>query len=277
MTDEGTAEVSADAAAPVDGIEAPVDSGPPAGNPAWDEMLGVIPAALHPAITPHLQRWDQNYQEVTTKYAPYKQFLDQGIDPSALASSLGFYEYANQNPRAIYDALVENFGEAWGLGQGQPVQPSPANGQQQEVDLANPFQEQPFNIEDSPVVQKLRGDLDTVVRALTAKEEAAQSEAVNQQIDSELNSLREKHGNYDERYVLSLAATGKYSLEQAVSAYKEMEGQIMSQQAPSPFAPRVISPSGNGMPSQRVDVTKLDNNGAKALAVQLAQSLSKQQ
>lgn len=255
------------------------------GNPAWDDMLGKIPPALHPAITPYLQDWDKNYQDVTTKYSPYKEFVDNNVAPQTLNEALQFVQYAQQNPRAIYDALVQNFGEQWGInGQGQTQEvPNPTGQSPQEVDLSNPF-EGDFDIEKHPVVQQLReqlqqvaGNTDTLARAYMAEREAEQQAQINQQIDQELAGLKEKYGNYDEQYVFSLAATGKYSLEQAVQQYKQMEQNVLANAQPSPgsLAPRVMSPTG-GMPSQRVDVTKLGDKDARSLAVQLAQSMTGQ-
>src|SRR6478609_6160995 len=101
---------------PVNEGDAPVDSAPvdtatqqqPTGeNPAWGELLGVLPSSLHQQVKPFLSKWDQGVQERLTKvqsqYDPYKDFV--GTDPEQIRASMKLAELVASDPRGFYDNL----------------------------------------------------------------------------------------------------------------------------------------------------------------------------
>lgn len=79
-------------------------------NPAWDPILELIPEQLHEKVIPHLSKTDKHVQELQQKYAPYKSFVDNGINPEALQASFELGQAISANPRAVYDQMREQFG-----------------------------------------------------------------------------------------------------------------------------------------------------------------------
>jgi hypothetical protein len=90
-----------------------------------------------------------------------------------------------------------------------------------------------------------------------------QAEA-DQQLDNDLKSLREKFGEFDDRYVLGLAMAG-VSLEEAVQEYQKKFG---GSRPADPNTPNVLTPGG-GLPTDRVDPKKLDGPGTRSLVEQM--------
>lgn len=234
-------------------------------NPKWDTLLSKVPAQLHPMMAPTLHEWDTNYQDLATKFSPYKDFAENGVDAESIQQALGLMQYSTENPRAIFDALVQNFPEfVEGLGQAQ----TPVGNQQVvddgQMDLGNPFEN--MDIANHPKFQELQGNMDLLAGYLSSQvtqQEEAQASAA---LDVELETLGQKYGAFDEQYVFGLAVTG-VPLETAVQRYKQMEQNIRSQPAPGHNFPPVMTPGG-GMPSSALDVTKLDDKSTRGLALQ---------
>ena len=263
---EGVAEAAA-AQETTDAAVTPEVSGAEVvrGNPAWGEILDKTPSALHPMMTPVFEKWDKNFQEVQTKYAPYKTYVDQGVAPETIDQSLQIMRLLNENPRAIFDQMVETFKDEWGLNQqqaeqaaaqqvqGQPEQTPPS------LDLG---QENVYDITKDPRFVELKQQQDVLANYLTTQiqqqEAAAQEEAANKALDTEIAKVKQEKGNFNERIVFSLVASNPgMSIADAVDIWK---ADLSANARPAPGAnyPPVMSPGG-GSPSQAVDVTALNN------------------
>lgn len=88
-------------------------------NPAWqpifdefdnDPSMKFISDKIKEKLTPHLTRQDQAYQEVTTKYAPYKDYVDNNISPELINQSINAFRYLNENPKEVHQKLSEFLG-----------------------------------------------------------------------------------------------------------------------------------------------------------------------
>lgn len=232
----------------------------PGLNPAWNDVLSVLPEQFHNVVTPHFQQWDQSAQQRIEQvnsqlgqFEPYKPFVDNGISPEDLEQGIRLMYELNTNPQAVYEAIAEahNFG---------------GNGEQESEIEPEEGEEGAFQ---DPRFDNLQQGLDLVAQVLLEdqnKKIQAQAEA---DLESELTALREKHGDFDEAYVLSLMAND-ISAEDAIAAFQGLSQNIL-QKNPRPFAPSVMGNSGGGtgLPSQAIDPRKLSGKDTRSLVEQM--------
>jgi len=227
-------------------------------NPAWNELLGVLPDPFKPLVTPHLRKWDKNFTEVQTKYKPFDSFIEQGINPEDLTNAYQVFKVLNDNPRAIYDRMVETFGAEWGLNNASvaPVVQGPNSPVEEELDF-NSFP----GMENDPKFKELMKNQEVLAQYLYAQEQAKKEAEADQALATELDNLRTKYGDFPEDIVMGLAVSGM-PLEKAV----QRATQVAGQQRPAPSAPQIM-PTNGGLPSNAVDVTSLTPKDTRGLAL----------
>lgn len=250
-------------------------------NPAWNELLGIMPTQLHPQLIPYLQKWDQGVQSLVQKvhsqYEPYKQFVDAQVDPQNIQYALQIMEHLNNNPRQIWDAMGQHYG--WIGEQGQP---EPQAAQQQ--NFTENYDDLGIGTEEDPRIAQMAEQLELMRQAIVADWEQKQQQAQQQQLieqqqqedqalEQELTSLREKYGDYDEQYVLGLMGAGMEA-EKAVQQYQQLTQQIL-QNRPGNFAPTVLSGKG-GIPSTAVDRRNMTGEQRRALVANMLAAAKQQ-
>lgn len=261
----------------MDGIEGgQVQGGEPTGNdapgpnPAWNDVLSVIPQELHQQVTPHFQRWDQAAQQRVEQansqleaFQAYQPFLEHGIDPDELRNGLQLLYQINNDPGSVYNALGQAYGLANGAGN-----PGVNDGTGEGAD-GQEYQD--------PRVAELQQNLELVSQIILNDQQAKQAQQADQQLDAELNSLKQKFGDYDEGYVLAMMQNGM-SGEDAVQAFQSFRNNLL-QSNPRPFAPNVMggSQGGAGYPSQQIDPAKMSRQEARQAAIQMLQAAAIQQ
>jgi hypothetical protein len=251
----------------VQGIESTGDNSPGL-NPAWEPVLSLLPEQFHNVVTPHFQQWDQAAQSKIEaansslkEFEPFKPLLEHGISFDEVTNGLRLAYEINNNPENVYKALVE----AYKFGQ-QPETPNEDNEGESDLIAKLP-----------PELQSQLGQqgdlLKTVAQIVLNDAQAKQQATADKELDDELNSLREKIGDYDERYVLSLMQGGM-SAEEAGQAFVELK-QSFNQSRP--FAPTVLGGSGgSGIPSNAIDPTKLSSKDTRSLVAQMLEQAAKQ-
>lgn len=234
-----------------------VQGNAPGPNPAWNDVLSVIPQEFHEKITPHFQQWDRSAQERieqvnsrVKEFEPYGAFLEHGIEPSELENGLRLLYEVNNNPQAVWDAL----GKAYNL-------TGNSGGSQEESDPEANYQDPRFD--------QLQQGIELVSQIVLQDQQAKAAAQADQELDRELADLKTKHGDYDERYVLAMMQSGM-SGEQAVQSYHGLRNNLL-QNNPRPFAPNVMGSSGGGTgyPSQAIDPTKLSGKDTRNLVAQM--------
>lgn len=234
------------------------------GNPAWNEILGVLPDSLHSVVKPALEKWDSNYREgiskVQSRYEPYREILDTGIEPQNLQYALALLDKIENDPRAIYDALAEHNGWAENSGQGQP---------NSEID---PDEYDPENLPDDPRLLRAEQLSEAVAEYVMSQhqqqQEAEEDEALNQHI----SSLKEKHGIEEndelvDRFIMGLMLAGA-SAEDAFDEYIKMTQGIATRPRANDGAPVVLG--GGGVPSTAINRDQLrDPKARRALVAQM--------
>lgn len=261
MTDSTGVEGVAEAAAAQQTTDAATEVSPAevvAGNPAWGEILDKTPSALHPMMTPVFEKWDKNFQDVQTKYAPYKEFVEQGVTPETIQQSLQITRLLNENPRAVYDQMVETFKDEWGLTQKQAeVAAADAVQGQQEAQSLDLGQSEVFDITKDPRFIELQKKNDIVAEYFATQIQEQENTKAEAALDAEIAQVKQDKGAFNERLVFSLvAANPGMTIAQAVDIWK----QDVTSRQPTPGSnfPPVMSPGG-GSPSQAVDVASLNN------------------
>lgn len=234
-------------------------------NPAWSELLSQVPAGLHNVLTPHLQKWDQNYQQglqkVHSQYEPYKPFIDDGIDPESLNNAMLIMQNLEQDPERFARALVEHYGLNLGE-QGQV-----------EADQEESVEGLPFDITSHPDFQKVQQVTELLAQQTLAQHQAAEEAAAESELDQMIAAAKEKHGEFDEEYVYQKMYSTGCDVETAVQAFIDKRNQwVQNYQPPGANAPRLMG-SGGGLPSQATPARNMTPKQRRALMVQTLQNL----
>lgn len=237
------------------------------GHPAWKEVLDVLPTSLHPIVTPALSKWDQGvqerFQQVQSKYDPYNSFIENNIPPEQIEQSLELARMMREDPHGLYARM----GEYFSMGQNDQGQPE---NEEDEFDIGD----------DNPEWAKAKAELEQNQKILAQGLQAMMQEKANAEaeakLESDLKSLREKHGDFDEEFVLTYALNNGNSLEAGVKKYNELVGRLKGSPAPGSNLPTPIAPGG-ATPSSAVDPTTLNNQDTKSLVVNLLQQMGNAQ
>jgi len=252
VASEGVAE--AQAAPPVDGAVS-------AGHPAWQEILSTVPEMFHPKIRPTLEKWDKGVQEklesVRSEWRDWQQFRDAGVDPQTVQYGMQLVNALQSDPRRFYDEIGRHYKFV------QEQAPVENIGDESEIDV------------DDPRIRQLVDEQKRLQQIVYQQQLREQEAAEDAALEKELASLRNKYGEYDERYVLGLMANGQDG-ESAVRAYKELEARLRGNgQAAGHQAPRVLGSGGGAPTSGAVDPRKLDAAGRKALVAQMLEKAAR--
>lgn len=261
----------------MDGIEGgEVQGGNPDGgdnapgpNPAWNDVLSIIPEQYHAAVTQHFTKWDQSAQQrieqansQVSAYESFKPFIEHGIDPQELENGLRLMYEINNNPQSVYNAL----GQAYGLAN------VPGN---EGDDTDNGEGDGAQNFQD-PRYDTLQQNLELVNKVLLEQHEAKEAAKADAELEQELSQLKQKYGDIDERYVLAMMQNGM-TADQAGQSFQEFRNGLL-QNNPRPFAPNVMggSQGGSGYPSQQIDPTKLSGKETRSLVEQMLRAAAQQ-
>jgi hypothetical protein len=85
--------------------EAPADEQYKA-HPAHEKLLAELPEAWHQKVLPHLQEQDKYYQQQMEKFSPYKDFLDNNVDPDYINQSIQLAKAISEDPVTIHENLT---------------------------------------------------------------------------------------------------------------------------------------------------------------------------
>lgn len=232
-------------------------------NPAWEPMLAGIPSSLHQMVTPHLRKWDQNFQtelqKVQSQYEPFKPLLDSGADAESLQRALAFYQTVEADPRRVYDEMTQYYGFGQDQGQQEQVQGS------EEVSLGDE--------DDDPRYAELRQNQEAIAQLLMSQHEKEQAARFEQQVEADLASVKESHPNMSEKDEIMLyrvaMANGSTLAEAAKELFTYTESIQQSALAGRSPAPSVMSATGTVPGSTPIDPRKLDSKQTKDLVAQM--------
>ena len=228
----------------------------PGLNPAWNDVLSVLPEQFHPVVTPHFSKWDSAAQQKIEaannslkEFEAFKPFVEHGISTEELEQGIRLMYEINTNPQNVYDALQNayNFGQAAGVNTAE----------------AEEENEETPNIAEDPRYSQLQEGLELVSKIVLNDAKAKQDAQADAELNREMEALTEKYGEYDMDYVLTKMMNGM-SGEDAVQAYQKLV-------TPKPFAPTILgnSAGGSGLPSNAIDPTKLSGKETRNLVAEM--------
>jgi len=268
--------------------EVPQGQAPTGGmNPAWNDVLGAVPSEYHSKLIPHFQGWDQNFQKVQSSIAPYKEFVDAGVDPEHIRIALGFARALDENPQAVYEALAQEYGQQQPDPQYQQFQNQNGNANGQQFDGQglpgadeNPYGNLPpeFMQQYQAMQQDVSAMRDILLHQHNQTEEQQQDAELDNmyqqmmQSDQVFASLNQK--GEAEPYINSLIMAG-YNEKQALDAFHTFVDSV--RQFSNRPQPPVIMGAGGFMPERVVKPREMTDRQANDVATSMLLAHRQQQ
>ena len=250
----------------ITGPEVTDNSGGDSGNglnPAWNDLLQALPSSLHSQVTPHLKKWDQNFQAETSKYDHLKPYLD--IPAEELEGAIGLYRAANSDPRRIWEEMGTYYGFAGDQGQGNPEQNN------DEVDLSDI----PDDLLQHPKIKELMENQGVLAQVILQQQQQEADYEASRQLDDELASVVEKHPEFgsEERQVmiLNIAMAQNLTVTEAAEQLAEYNRSI-AQASQAPPAPNVMGGNGQLPSNGTIDPSTLSPGERRKLVQSLIQN-----
>lgn len=243
----------------------------PQGGNSPNPFLADIPEEHREIVAPYQQRWDaqttRKFQELHSQYDPYKDFVENQVDPQALTQAYQLYELLNSEPQTLWASLNQIAQqEGWGNGQQGP----PGTGELGEDD---PFQGLPPALKQQwdareAQIQQLTQFAEIAAGKLLSQDEQVEQRQADQELTNSLESWHKEFGDFDDAYVMKELAIGA-NIEQAVASYKGFIQTIMQQQemagrGPGATAPHVLA-GGGVIPGSGTDITKASKQDVQSL------------
>lgn len=224
-------------------------------NPAWAPILEAVPEELREALKPKLQEWDKGvqtrFQKIHQEYEPYKQFKEQGLDPTELVRSYQIRQQIDQDPVGFFTRLGDYL-----RANGLVEQANQADAK------ANAAAQQQNGEEDDPIARLERQQQELVQRLEAQRQEEYQRQAeeyARQQVQSEYEQVEQKYGKLSETVrrelfqratimtnIAEQQGTEPPTLMEAMESLQNFISQVSKARRP---APRVIPAHGGGLPA----------------------------
>jgi hypothetical protein len=243
-------------------------------HPAHEKLLSELPEAWHAKVTPHLQEWDRNVQQQLEKYTPYKQFVEEGVDPNFMVQSM-------QLARAIADDPVTVHGNLTTALMSQGLLKAEAQKAASEI-----MEENGEIFEDEDLPDNVRRELSRRDAELDSIKEQLSAQEFEKATQQEMETLQREFGQLQDSYDVSarqeqailelmdaaVARGEDLTVFQAAKKLVEITGVGFKKRgAPdlSTPAPTVIGGSGgNGVPFEGVEIPK-DERAKKEMLAQM--------
>ena len=237
-------------------------------HPAWNEMLEALPSSLHSTVTPFLQQRDKSYQDginkVHSQYEPFKPYLENNIPQDRINYALQVAQAIEERPEEMIKALQEFTGMSK---KDATAVVNEANSEPGQVES-----DVPEELLNHPKFQEMEKQLQTVAQYLVSQKQQEEQAAQDAQLETELAGLRDKHGDFDEEYVLTWAINHPdKSLDDAVGAYKSKVNEILEQNRRAP-APKVLPGGGSNVSSEITREELKDPKSRKSVVQQMLEA-----
>lgn len=162
-------------------------------NPAWNDILSVIPEPLHAQVTPHLSKWDKSFQDVQQKFAPYKQFAEQGVTPDLISNSLTLAQAIQADPQAVYNQMREQFG----LSHEEAVEAiEDAEEGQGDEEYGDEEDGEDYGaaIENHPLVQQLQAEQQRLIEMQETRQREEMLDNIRREVEAEWSEIEQMAG-----------------------------------------------------------------------------------
>lgn len=242
-------------------------------HPAHEKLLAELPAAWHDKVIPFLQEQDRAYQQQLEKFTPYKEYIDNDVDPAYIQQSIQLAQAIAEDPLAIHKNLTEAL-MAQGLIE--------AEASKQAIDFMSDTAE---NFSDEELPESFKKELAARDEKLNNLEEYINKQELDREtaqelsvIEAELTGLRDVYevSPRQETAIVELMESAlirgeNLSVIDAARKLVELTGQgfvkIGNTDLSAP-APVVLGSGGNSVPFENVSVPK-DDKGKRAMMAQL--------
>lgn len=228
-------------------------------------FLANIPELERPIVAKYIKDWDagvtRKFQEIHSQYQPYKEL---GASPEEIQAAYNIYQQLNSDPKAFYKALADALGDEL---LEEQVQGTP----QQQVNPA--FQGLPPEFQAE--YQQTRKAVEALAQYIMDQQDSQKAQQEDAELDNYISSLKEKHGDFDEEFVLTKMYSGNMDGEQAIAAWKQSVQNYINQVGgvPGNTAPAFKPLHGGGsVPNEESKkITDLSRNETKSLVANLMQ------
>ena len=250
-------------------------------HPAYDKLLSEIPTAWHEKVIPHLQEQDRNFQQQLEKYTPYKEYVDNGVDPAYIEQSIQIAQAIAEDPVGIHQNLTRALMQKGLL-------------QEEAEDVAEDMMEEfADNLSEDQLPESFKRELAQRDEKLNSLEEYIQNQeferdtaAEYQAIEAEFAGIRDVYEVSDaqetaiiELMESALARGQDMTVVQAAKKLVEITGTGFKRLGPvdlSGEAPIVVGKGGNGVPFESISVPKDDRGKKDMLAEMFKQQFGNQ-
>jgi len=247
-------------------------SEPVKAHPAHEKILAELPEAWHQKVLPHLQEQDKYFQQQIEKYTPYKQFLDEGVDPAYIAQSMQLAQAIAADPITVHQNLTN------ALMQQGLLREDAEEAAGEIMEDAELYEEE--GLPDSVKRELARRDaeLDAIKGHLSEQEFEKATQVELQTIEREFTDLANSYEvtAAQEKAILELmdsaiARGENLSVFQAAKKLVEITGSGFRKRGatgtPAASAPTVLGGfGGNGVPFEGVEIPKDDKSKKEMLA-----------
>lgn len=235
-------------------------------NPAWDEVLNILPQEFHNQVTPAFKKWDENFSKVQSQYAPYKPLVEKNVPFEQIDKAMQIAHLLNVNPQLVYQELHKQFGQQQSE-QGPPEE----NDEEEDQEL----EEGEFDLTKDPRFVAQQEQLQQMQQYLQSQFEAQQQLELDRAIANEWKQLEATANGgqpFDEDIrteIINRACwladieeqrTGKEvepDLAKGYEHYQQFVSKVRNTRANN-TAPDVLNGNG-GVPSQKVDLKDSNN------------------
>jgi hypothetical protein len=253
-------------------------------NPAYAEHLNKIPEGFRGVVEPIFKEWDTNvnqrFEQVHSKYQPYKEIIESGAQPQQLAQALNIYHNLDRDPVAFFNMLQQHLtqqGMLQGAGPGEPAD------EPEEFDLGDGQTPDPrlsqLEQQQQAIAQQQQAIIQGMQQAQQMRAEADTEQWLDQQMKSAEEYLTKNNIPVNPatwNYVLNVAAginqsnggNSDAAFAKAVDMYVENVNHLRSIPTANSTAPAVMPTSG-GMPSSNGVPTDLSDQDRRKMAVDM--------
>lgn len=250
-------------------------------HPAYDKLLAEIPQAWHEKVIPHLQEQDRSFQQQLEKYTPYKEYVDNGVDPAYIEQSIQIAQAIAEDPVGIHQNLTRALMQQ-GLLQ--------EDAEEAAEDMMDEFAD---NLTEDQLPESFRRELAERDDKLNSLEEYIQNQEFEREtayeyeaIEAEFAGIRDVYevSEAQEQAIVELMESAlvrgqDMSVVQAAKKLVELTGTGFKRVGPvdlSGEAPIVVGKGGNGVPFESINVPKDDRGKKDMLAEMFKQQFGNQ-
>lgn len=246
-------------------------------HPAHEKLLAELPEAWHGKVTPHLQEFDRNVQQQLEKFSPYKQFVEDGIDPNFIVQSMQLAKAIADDPVTVHTNLTNALMD-------QGLLRKEAEKAAQEIIDENsdgePYEDEELTPAMRKELERRDAELNAIKEQLSAQDFEKATQVELEKLNKEFTDLK---GTYEisdrqEQAILefldSAAARGEdITVFQAAKRLVDITGVGFKKKGAAPAqqsaAPTVLGGSGgNGVPFEGVEVPS-DPKAKKAMLAEM--------